>query len=123
MTNLTVRDKYLGMVAGLQKRDYNACIAIIRRGQAMATMTIRNLDDDLKARLRVRAAQHGHSMEEEARTLLRDALSAMPNVGAGAAWVADIRALVEPFGGIELELPPREPVREPPDFSGPEFGA
>lgn len=88
----------------------------------MASMTIRNLDDDVKARLRVQAAQHGRSMEEEARSLLRDALSAKPMAGSGAAWVADIRALVEPFGGIELELPPREPAREPPDFSGPEFG-
>lgn len=90
----------------------------------MATMTIRNLDDDVKARLRVQAAKHGRSMEEEARNLLRDALSAKPKpkAGGGAAWIADIRALVEPFGGIELELPPREPAREPPDFSGPEFG-
>lgn len=88
----------------------------------MATMTIRNLDADVKARLRMQAARHGRSMEEEARCVLRDALSAKPSTGSGAAWVADIRALVEPFGGIELELPPREPVREPPDFSGPEFG-
>lgn len=89
----------------------------------MATMTIRNLDDDLKARLRVRAAKHGRSMEEEARCLLREALSAKPKTGSGADLVADIRALVEPFGGIELQLPPREPAREPTDFSGPEFDA
>lgn len=88
----------------------------------MASMTIRNLDDDLKARLRVQAARHGRSMEEEARCVLREALSDKPKVGSGAAWIADIRALVEPFGGIELELPVREPAREPPDFSGPEFG-
>ena len=37
----------------------------------MATITIRNLDEKTKARLRVRAAQHGRSMEEEARTLLQ----------------------------------------------------
>ncbi|MBN8713590.1 MAG: plasmid stabilization protein [Xanthomonadales bacterium] len=85
-------------------------------------MTIRNLDDDLKTRLRVQAARHGRSMEEEARCVLREALSVKPKASSGAAWVADIRALVEPFGGIELELPPREPAREPPDFSGPEFG-
>lgn len=81
-----------------------------------------NLDDDLKARLRVQAARHGRSMEEEARCVLRDALSAKLSAGTGASWVADIRALVKPFAGIELELPPREPAREPPDFSGPEFG-
>lgn len=88
----------------------------------MATMTIRNLDNDLKARLRLRAAQHGHSMEEEARSILRVALAGSVDDNSGAALYADIRALVEPFGGIELELPPREPQREPPDFSGVEFG-
>jgi len=40
----------------------------------MATITIRNLDDKLKARLRLVAAQHGHSMEE-ARIILRQALT------------------------------------------------
>lgn len=88
----------------------------------MATMTIRNLDDDLKARLRVRAARHGHSMEEEARSILRVALSTPPEANTGAALVKAIRARVERFGGIELELPVREPMREPPDFSGSEFG-
>ena len=90
----------------------------------MATMTIRNLDDDVKARLRVRAAQHGRSMEEEARSILRSALASepRPRPGTAAALVADIRALVGPLGGVELELPPRVPMREPPDFSGPEYG-
>lgn len=80
----------------------------------MAAMTIRNLDDDLKSRLRVRAAQHGNSMEEEARSILRSVLAAEPL--SGRALVAGIRALVEPLGGIDLELPERIPMREPPDF-------
>ena len=84
----------------------------------MATMTIRNLDDELKARLRIRAAQHGKSMEEEARSILRDALKSEPL--SGKELVQRIREMAEPYGGIELELP-REPMREPPDFSGPEF--
>ncbi|KAB2900595.1 MAG: plasmid stabilization protein [Dokdonella sp.] len=88
----------------------------------MATMTIRNLDEDVKRRLRLQAAQHGRSMEEEARAILRDALAGRPKSSGGAAWVAEIRALVEPFEGIELELPPREPAHEPIDFSGPEYG-
>ncbi len=37
----------------------------------MASITIRNLDDDIKHLLRVRAAEHGRSMEEEARDILR----------------------------------------------------
>jgi len=94
----------------------------LQEGLPMATMTIRNLDDEVKRRLRLQAAQHGRSMEEEARAILRDALAVKPKPGSGAAWVAEIRALVEPFGGIELELPPREPARQPIDFSGPEYG-
>lgn len=80
----------------------------------MASMTIRNLDDDLKKRLRVRAAQHGRSMEEEVRNILRSALQAEPLTGQ--SLVDCIREMVAPYGGIDLELPPREPQRDPPDF-------
>ena len=84
----------------------------------MATMTIRNLEDELKARLRIRAAQHGRSMEEEARSILRSALNTEPGANTGAALVKAIRARVAPFGGVELELPQRTPMPEPPDFGG-----
>ncbi len=77
----------------------------------MATMTIRNIDDQLKARLRVQAAMHGRSMEDEARDILRTALSA-ESVQA-ASLVTAIRARVEPLGGIELDLPEREAIRAP----------
>ena len=80
----------------------------------MATMTIRNLDDDLKTQLRVRAARNGQSMEEEARSILRSVLKAEPL--SGQSLVDSIRAMVKPYGGIELELPPRELQRDPPDF-------
>lgn len=43
---------------------------------AMAMLTIRKLDDEVKRRLRIRAAEHGRSMEEEARTILAEALKA-----------------------------------------------
>ncbi|MEO5830565.1 MAG: plasmid stabilization protein [Rhodanobacter sp.] len=82
----------------------------------MATMTIRNLDDDLKALLRLRAARHGQSMEEEARSILRSALAGRVEDDSGAALYAAIRARVEPLGGVELELPPSELQRDPPDF-------
>lgn len=82
----------------------------------MATMTIRNLDDDLKILLRLRAARHGQSMEEEARSILRAALAGRVEDDSGAALYAAIRARVEPLGGVELELPPREPQRDPPSF-------
>jgi plasmid stability protein len=86
----------------------------------MATMTIRNLDDDLKALLRLRAARHGQSMEEEARSILRAALAGRVEDDSGAALYAAIRTRVEPLGGVELELPPREPQGDPPDFSEPD---
>ncbi|MBM3567702.1 MAG: plasmid stabilization protein [Alphaproteobacteria bacterium] len=81
----------------------------------MASITIRNLDDGLKRRLRVRAAECGRSMEEEAREILRRA------VGRGAAprdLAAAIRARIAPLGGVELELPARAPMRAPPRFKG-----
>ncbi len=77
----------------------------------MASMTIRNLGDKLKARLRVRAAQHGRSMEEEARAILQSALAVEPT--RNRSLVAAIRARIEPLGGVELEIEPREPMREP----------
>lgn len=88
----------------------------------MATMTIRNLDDDLKTLLRLRAARRGHSMEEEARSILRAALAGRVEDDSGATLYAAIRARVEPLGGVELKLPPRESQRDPPDFSGPGDG-
>lgn len=102
------------MVVAQHKSAYNAVIACTAGALAMATMTIRNLDEDLKARLRVRAARHGQSMEEEVRSILRSALQAEPL--SGKSFVKGIREMVEPYGGIELELPVRHPQRDPPDF-------
>ena len=80
----------------------------------MASLTIRNLDDPLKARLRIQAAVHGRSMEEEARTILRAALSREPAEPGNLAEA--IQARFAPYGGVELEPLPREPIREPPSF-------
>lgn len=78
----------------------------------MAAIVIRRLDDGLKLRLRVRAAQHGRSMEEEVRVILNETLGAAPPPPPNLA--AAIRARVAPVGGIDLALPEREPVRNPP---------
>ena len=80
----------------------------------MASITIRNLDDDVKTKLRMQAAENGRSMEEEARLILAEAVAreAAPAKGLGTA----IHVLFKPFGGIDLNLPPREPMREPPRF-------
>ena len=81
----------------------------------MASMTIRNLDDGLKSRLRMQAAQNNRSMEEEARDILRTALAVSTAKPQNLAEA--IRSRVEAFGGVELELPAREPVRSPPTFA------
>ena len=81
----------------------------------MSSLTIRDLDDDLKRKLRVRAAARHRSMAEEARDILRCVLSEEP---APADNLADsIRALVEPLGGIDLPPFPRGSLRDPPDFT------
>ena len=81
----------------------------------MATITIRQLDEKTKARLRVRAAHHGRSMEEEAREILRSALSVSP--AAEGDLAAAIRKRFAAFGGVELEVPRRDELRKPPKFS------
>ena len=77
--------------------DYTDSIAV-NWSDAMATLTIRNLDEDTKARLRVRAARHGRSMEEEARTLLAAA------VRAPSARPADLAASREALRKQAQEL-------------------
>lgn len=81
----------------------------------MASITIRQLGDDTKHRLRVRAAQHGRSMEEEAREILRGALASAAAVPLDLG--TSIRTRMSALGGVELEIAPREPIREPPDLS------
>ena len=76
----------------------------------MTSITVRNIEDDLKRRLRIRAAEHGHSMEEEARRILREALgedeapseNAAPEKDLGTA----IHELFAPIGGVDgIEFP------------------
>jgi plasmid stability protein len=81
----------------------------------MTGMTIRNLDDQLKKRLRIRAASRGRSMEEEAREILRAALSAEPHQSR-SNLAQRIRSRMAKVGGAELDIPAREPIREPIDF-------
>src|SRR5215475_12932086 len=81
----------------------------------MATLVIRNIETRLHARLKAEAAAHGRSMEEEARQVLRAALtsnSPPDTIGFGDA----VRALFEPLDGLDLPEIERGPAREPPDF-------
>jgi plasmid stability protein len=75
----------------------------------MASMTIRNLDESLKRRLRRRAAEHNRSMEEEVRVILAEALPA----NDGGNLFDRIRARIEPLGGFDLPEREHEQVGEP----------
>ncbi|WP_372721994.1 plasmid stabilization protein [Immundisolibacter sp.] len=80
----------------------------------MSSITIRNLGDTVKHNLRVRAALHGRSMEDEARTILRNAVE--QDAPSGAALVQRIRARFAALGDVDLLQPPREAMREPPEL-------
>ena len=77
----------------------------------MASITIRNLEDDIKQRLRVRAAEHGRSMEEEARQIISQAVAAPQSISAV------FRAHFGELQGVELTLQ-QQPPHEPMDFEG-----
>lgn len=77
----------------------------------MASITIRNLDEGVK--MRMRAAEHGRSMEEEARPILRDVVGCKPS---RRNLVEVVRSHFGPDNGVDLELPPRGPGREPRSF-------
>ena len=78
----------------------------------MASITVANVDEALERRLRIRAAENGRTVEQEAYEILRAVLDedVTPSTKLGTA----IHELFKPFGGVELEIPPREPMREPP---------
>jgi antitoxin FitA len=116
----TLRVAHAGARAGIAyhpaldlhaESDYVDCI----EGRSdMASITIRNLEDAVKVRLRIRAAHHGCSMEEEARQILREALREQP----APANLADLAEALFGSNGVELEPHPAVEVREPP-YLGP----
>ena len=80
----------------------------------MATLTIRQLDEKTKTRLRIRAAHHGRSMEEEAREILRSALTTSSPAKGNLAEAIHRRFAA--FGGIELAPVKRDALRDIPGF-------
>jgi plasmid stability protein len=83
----------------------------------MASITIRQLPENTKRKLRIRAAQHGCSMEQEARAILQNELDGAPRKltkpKTGADFVRAVRDIFEPLGGVDLKIPPRGPIRDP----------
>ena len=80
----------------------------------MPTLTIRRLDEKIKAKLRVQAAKNGRSMEEEAREILRTSLNFVESEHGGLA--KSIRKRFAAFHDVELRIPRREQTRKPPTF-------
>ena len=80
----------------------------------MASITIRNLDDKLKQSLRIRAAYHSRSMEDEARDILRTVLATTEQGSSSLA--KSVRLRFAQFGGVNITVQPREPMPEPPRF-------
>lgn len=81
----------------------------------MASLTIRNLEEPIKELLRIRAASHGHSMEEEVRQILRAAVledAQSPDNLADAI----AKRFAELNGVDDLFIPSREPMRESPQI-------
>jgi len=78
----------------------------------MASLSVRKIDDETVAQLWVRAARNGVSMEEEARRIIKQAVSAPERVGDLA-----IRLFSPTYDGAELELPKRE-LHQPMRFTG-----
>ena len=77
----------------------------------MGSILIRQIDDETKSKLRLRAARNGHSMEQEARDILQHSLASESS--SGLHLVDAIRRRMKPLGGIELPVIRRDAVPEP----------
>lgn len=82
----------------------------------MSTLTIRNLEPSIKDKLRLTAAAHGRSMEEEVRTILRNVLAQPASTTAQMGMGDRIHARFAELGGVELELPARTGLPRAADF-------
>ena len=89
----------------------------------MANLLIRNLDDEVKERLRLRAAESGRTVGEEAREILVRSLQSrsLPTRNTeppktGLDLIRPLREAVEKYGGVELEIPSRKSAHAPNVF-------
>ena len=80
----------------------------------MKTVNKQEMDRDANSHLKSGVTEKDEAMNEEAGYVLADSVAELtvPEKGLGTA----IHELFKPFGGVELEIPPREPMREPPVF-------
>ena len=82
----------------------------------MSSITIRNLDDKLKAGLRMRAARHGLSMEQEVRNILQNTLAADTGPSNGLEFALRIHQRFKALAVDDLPMADRLPVRPVPNF-------
>jgi antitoxin FitA len=87
----------------------------------MVSILIRNLSVETKKALRIKAAENGRSMNEEARSLIESGTTQKPpqkNQPTASNWVDKLLLDLRSVGKAELELLPRDKAPPPPDFSG-----
>lgn len=94
---------------------YIECIAINASVLPMSSITVRNLDDKVKASLRVQAAEHGWSMEQEARHILQQGVSGR-GVNTNVSFARRVQQRFAGQGVDALPIPERRPSRTPPTF-------
>lgn len=83
----------------------------------MSSLTVRNLDESVKNRLRVRAARHGRSMEEEVRQILQNVVA--PEQSGQVSFAERVNSR---FAGLQVDslpIPARRLARTPPDIGTP----
>jgi plasmid stability protein len=78
----------------------------------MTAISIRNLDPEVKSRLRVRAAEHGRSMEAEIRAILSEAVAGQRPV----SFFDALRAMSLEHGGVDLDLGGQQRRQRPVDL-------
>ena len=83
----------------------------------MASITVRNLDDAVKNSLRVRAARHGWSMEQEIRQILQQTVA--PEQAGQISFAERVNRRFADLKVDSLPVPSRQIARKPPDFDKP----
>jgi plasmid stability protein len=83
----------------------------------MGILTVRNLDESVKRGLRLRAAQHGWSMEQEVRVILQNAVSSAPEEVPALGFAERVNRRFKGLGADDLPLPPRQAPRAAPDWA------
>lgn len=83
----------------------------------MSSITVRNLDETIKNGLRIRAARHGWSMEQEVRQILRQTIA--PEQTEAISFAERINRRFSGLDAESLSLPARKPARIPPGFDTP----